>query len=92
MRARLDAQTRQTLWANDDDLADFVSLQKIRADGPKSWRVKTADLDEATFDLSVKNPNAPETEALRSPEEIIEEMLARDVETAQILEDIRGML
>jgi type I restriction enzyme M protein len=77
---------------NDEDLADFVSLQKSRSDSPKSWLVKTTDLDGETFDLSVKNPNAPEAETMRSPEEIIEDMLARDAETAQILEDIRGML
>ena len=77
---------------NDDDLAEFVELQRTRPDGPKSWIVKRADLDEETFDLSVKNPNEPEAEALRSPEEIIADMLSRDAETAQILEDIRGML
>lgn len=77
---------------NDDDLAEFVELQRSRATGPKSWIVKRSDLDEATCDLSVKNPNAPEAEALRSPEAIIDEMLARDAETAQILENIRGML
>ena len=58
----------------------------------KSWSVKRAALDETTFDLSVKNPNAPETAPLRSPEEIIEDMLARDAQTAGILENIRGML
>ena len=77
---------------NDDDLAEFVELQVSRPNGPKSWIVSRADLDEGTYDLSVKNPNAPEAEALRSPEEIIADMLARDAETAQILEDIRGML
>lgn len=77
---------------NDDDLAEFLELQRTRANGPKSWIVKRADLDGETFDLSVKNPNAPKAEALRSPEEIIADMLARDAETAQILEDIRGML
>ncbi len=77
---------------NDDDLAEFVALQSRRADSPKSWTVDVADLDRATWDLSVKNPNAPEEAPLRSPEEIIDAMLARDAETAQILEDIRGML
>lgn len=77
---------------NDDDLAEFVDLQRSRPNGPKSWIVSRADLDDATCDLSVKNPNAPEAEALRSPEAIIDDMLARDNETAQILEDIRGML
>ncbi|WP_419906869.1 N-6 DNA methylase [Hoeflea sp.] len=77
---------------NDDDLAEFVELQKSKADGPKSWTVVRADLDEETLDLSVKNPNAPEEPPLRAPEEIIADMLARDAETAAILENIRGML
>jgi type I restriction enzyme M protein len=77
---------------NDDDLADFVALQASFGTGEKSWFVERGDLDEATYDLSVKNPNAPEAEALRSPEAIIDDMLSRDAETAAILEDIRGML
>jgi type I restriction enzyme M protein len=77
---------------NDADLAEFVALQPRREDSPKSWTVDVADLDRTTWDLSVKNPNAPEAAPLRSPEEIIDAMLARDAETAQILEDIRGML
>lgn len=77
---------------NDDDLKDFVSLQTTRADSPQSWLKTAADLDDETLDMSVKNPNAPEAEALRSPEEIIEDMLARDAETAEILQSIRGLL
>lgn len=77
---------------NDEDLTEFVALQAKKADSDKSWTVAVADVDKATWDLSVKNPNAPEAEALRSPEQIITDMLARDVETAGILEEIRGML
>ena len=77
---------------NDADMAEFVALQKTRAEGPKSWIVNRADLDEATCDLSVKNPNAPEAAALRNPETIIDDMLTRDAETAKILASIRGML
>lgn len=77
---------------NDDDLVEFVNLQRDRADSPKSWTRSRDALDETTFDLSVKNPNAPEAAPLRDPEEIIDTMLARDAETAAILEKIRGML
>ena len=78
---------------NDDDLSDFVELQAHpRRSARKSWIVPVADLDAETLDMSVKNPNAPEAEALRSPEEIIEDMLARDAETAEILQSIRGLL
>ena len=54
---------------NDEDLAEFVALQREqgrRRQELDRWTV--ADLDAATWDLSVKNPNAPEAEALRSPE------------------------
>ena len=77
---------------NDDDLAEFITLQESFAESPKSWTIRRDDLNEETFDLSVKNPNAPEKAALRSPEEIIDDMLARDAETASILETIRGLL
>ncbi|MXP26807.1 N-6 DNA methylase [Altererythrobacter indicus] len=77
---------------NDDDLKDFVELQATKADSAKSWSVAVDALDQETFDLSLRNPNAPEEAPLREPAEIIEAMLARDAETAQILEDIRGML
>lgn len=76
---------------NDDDLAEFVALQPDKAESAKSWSVAVDALDQATYDLSVRNPNAPEEAPLREPAEIIEAMLARDAETAQILEDIRGM-
>ena len=77
---------------SDDDLLEFVKLQESFAEDSQSWRVARADVDDDTLDLSVKNPNAPEEEPLRSPEEIIADILARDAETTGILEGIRGML
>ena len=77
---------------NDDDLAEFTELQESFAEGPQSWRVARADLAPDTLDLSVRNPNTPEETPLRSPNAIIADMLARDAETAAILQNIRGML
>jgi len=77
---------------NDDDLAEFVKLQATKADSAQSWTVAVENIDPATWDLSVKNPNAPEAAPLREPERIIADMLARDAETAKILEQVRGLL
>ena len=77
---------------NDKDLEEFVSMQAGCVLGDKSWILNVSDLDEETYDLSVKNPNEPEEEPLREPQEIISDMLTRDKETAAILEDIRGLL
>lgn len=77
---------------NDDDLADFIDLQKSRAESAKSWIVSVKDLDADTLDLSVKNPNAPEADPIRTPEEILDEIERLDAESAGILAEIRGML
>jgi type I restriction enzyme M protein len=77
---------------NDDDLAEFVKLQKTHADSPKTWSVDVKDIDTETFDLSVKNPNGGEVVTHRSPAEIIDEIAALDAESAEVLESIRGLL
>ena len=77
---------------NDDDLKEFVKLQKKFADSEKSWTVAAKDIDQESFDMSVKNPNAPEEDPLRSPEEILDEIKALDAKAAEVLAGIRGML
>jgi type I restriction enzyme M protein len=77
---------------NDDDLAEFVKLQKTFADSPKSWTVDAKDIDKGTFDLSVKNPNGGEQVAHRSPQEIMGEIAALDAESAEALASIKALL
>ncbi len=77
---------------NDDDLKEFVELHASYADSDKSWTLKIEDVDQGSFDLSVKNPSTPEEAPLREPEEIIAEMAALDTESAEIFESIRGIL
>ena len=77
---------------NDKDMAEFIELQKSFAESEKSWSVDVSDLDQNTFDLSPKNPNAPEEAPLRAPEEILEEIAALDAESAELLATVRGLL
>jgi type I restriction enzyme M protein len=84
---------------NDKDMAEFIELQKTATqsgvEGSKtqqSWNVKIKDIDEATFDLSVKNPNTPEEAPLREPQEILKEMENLDAETKNILASIKTLL
>jgi type I restriction enzyme M protein len=77
---------------NDDDLAEFVKLQKTFADSPKSWSVEASGIDQTTFDLSVKNPDGGEEVIHRSPQDIMDEIAALDLESAEVLQTIRGLL
>lgn len=76
----------------DADLVEFVELQKTFAESDKSWSVAVSDLDPATWELSVKNPNAADESPLRSPEEILDEIAELDREAAEVLGAIREML
>lgn len=77
---------------NENDLADFVKLQKTKADSANSWSVKIADIDTTSYDLSVKNPNKKQEAALRSPAEILDEIKALDEESAGILESVKKIV
>jgi type I restriction enzyme M protein len=77
---------------NDDDLAEFVNLQKTLADSDKSWSVDAKSVDQGTFDLSVKNPNVGEEIVHRSPEEIMGEIAALDAESVVVLGKIQELL
>ncbi|SHM16383.1 N-6 DNA methylase [Vreelandella subglaciescola] len=77
---------------NDNDLADFVTLQAGFEDSDNSWSISVDDIDPDSVDLSVRNPNKADAEPLRDPEVIINEIETLDKESEAILEEIRGML
>jgi type I restriction enzyme M protein len=77
---------------NDGDLVDFVERQKTFADSAKSWSVDVAGIDAATWDLSVTPPAGGGEVALRTPQEILDEIAALDVESAEVLAAIKGLV
>ncbi len=82
----------KTSALNDADLAEFIELQKTFADSPKSWSVDAKTIDQTTFDLSVKNPDGGEEVIHRSPEDIMDEIIALDTQSAEVLTGIRALL
>jgi type I restriction enzyme M protein len=88
----LDRNLGKTNPLNENDLAEFVELQKTFAESENSWSINIKDIDQGTFDLSVKNPNKKEETALRQPQAILEEMKALDEESAEILNSILELL
>ena len=77
---------------NDADLIEFVELQKTSADSGKSWSIEAAGIDQVGFDLSVRNPVGGEAVVHRSPQDIMDEIAALDMESAEVLATIRGLL
>lgn len=88
----LDRNLGKTNPLNENDLAEFVELQKTKADSENSWSVNIADVDKTTYDLSVKNPHKKDETVLCDPQEILDEIQALDEENAEILNAIRGLV
>ena len=76
---------------SEDDLADFVTLQKTKADSENSWSIAVKDLGE-DCDLSVKNPNKVEEVDERTPSEIAESILALNNENQALIDEIMEMV
>ncbi len=77
---------------NDDDLSEFVKLQRKFTDSPKSWSVDAKSIDQRTFDISVKNPDGGEEIVHRSAKKIMDEIAALDAESAKVLANIKALL
>ena len=79
---------------NENDLAEFIELQKTKADSPNSWSIDVQTHCNASqqYDLSVKNPNKKEEAALRPPKAILEEIRDLDKESAEILNSILELI
>ncbi len=88
----LERNLGKTNPLNENDLAEFVSLQKSFAPSENSWSVDVSAIDQSTCDLSAKNPNKKEETALRQPQEILAEMKALDKESAEILERVMRLI
>ena len=88
----LDRNLGKTNPLNEEDLAEFIELQKTKAESENSWSVNITDIDQTTLDLSAKNPNTPEEAPLRKPKEILQEINALDKESADILNSILELI
>ena len=77
---------------NENDLAEFIKLQKRFTDSKQSWIVDIKNIDQKNFDLSVKNPNALEETPLRHPQEIVASIKLLDQETKKILKSMEDLI
>jgi type I restriction enzyme M protein len=88
----LERNLGKTNPLNEADLANFVTLQMNKSDSENSWSVDIKDVDNKTWDLSVKNPNKKNDTTQRNPQNILEEMTRFDNEAQDVLNKIRELL
>jgi len=77
---------------SEADLAEFVELQKTKANSENSWSVDVKDIDQATFDLSVKNPSKGGEVVVREPRKILEDIMNLDIKNSTLFEQIQKII
>lgn len=76
---------------NEEDMEEFIRLQKTREESENSWIVKVSDLGE-DCDLSVNNPNKVEAIDERTPMQIAKNIKKLNDKNAELLDEIMKML
>jgi type I restriction enzyme M protein len=88
----LERNLGKTNPLNEADLADFVELQKTKADSENCWLVDIKNVDLSTWNLSVRNPNKKENTGIRDPQELLLEFNRLDEESKELLDIIRKIV
>ena len=77
---------------NENDLKEFLELYNKKENSENSWTIDIKDIDENTYDLSVKNPNEKQEEELKMPEEIIKDIRKLEKENKEIIDEIEKII
>ena len=73
-------------------MAEFVTTSATQASTENSWHVDVKNVDKTTWDLTVTNPNRPDTTDKRTPEQILEEIEQLDLDAATAIATIKELL
>jgi len=76
----------------DEHFADCRAKFKDRAESKQSWITPVEKITENGYDLTAKNPNREEDFEHRPPEELVNDILAKEQQITEILEEVKELL
>ncbi len=82
---KVDRALGKTAPLNISDMYDFVEKYKSREQSDHSWTISINDIDKTSADLGVRNPFVEESEELKDPKNILEDIKKIDARVAEIL-------
>jgi type I restriction enzyme M protein len=74
---------------NSNDFSDFLSLYKKKADSENSWSLNLSEVDQKTFDLSVRNPNVSEIVQVPSPNQVMASYKELNIDEVDLIKKIK---
>ncbi len=77
---------------NENDLKDFINLNKTQKLSHNSWSLDIEKINSKTLDLGVSNPNIVDDIDERTPEQIISEIEELENQSRKIIKSIKETL
>jgi type I restriction enzyme M protein len=75
-----------------DRFDDFFRLLPKRLDSDRSWTVTREEIEHRGYDLMAVNPNAKSSSDTRTPEDLLETLLASGREVDAAITELRRLL
>ena len=88
---QIDKHFTKTSPMTENDLEEFLTLQKTQAESEHSWLLDVSTLGD-DYDLSVKNPNKVEEVDERTPQEIANSIVELNEMNQNLLNEILALL
>jgi len=88
----LDRNLGKKFPLSDRDLEEFLQLQPRRSITKNSWLVDTSSYDPETFDMTPRNPQRVERVLNDDPKSFIQEIIAYEKRTIEILAELEAKL
>ena len=88
----LDRNLGKKFPLSDKDLEEFLQLQPRRSITKNSWLVDTSSYDPETFDMTPRNPQRVERVSNDDPKSFIQEIIAYEKRTIEILAELEAKL
>lgn len=76
----------------DDDLKDCFEKWRERAVSEKSWVVPVEEIVKRGYDLTAKNPNRKEETEIKTPDELVSDVIEREKAILEIAEELQDLL
>jgi type I restriction enzyme M protein len=77
---------------NENDLSDFIKLEKKKEISNNSWHIDIDKVNKDTIDLVVSNPNKIEEEDNRTLDQIVCDIEELDTQSSNLLKSIKELL
>jgi type I restriction enzyme M protein len=75
-----------------EEFADCIAWWDNRVESERAWRIPIEQIIENGYNLDLKNPNAGQDSAHISPEQLVEEILTKEMRIVELMRQLRQAL